>query len=69
MPIAAVVAMVVGHSEMRHDTLPTMAGAQALYRRFRLTPKPPYYETPVTGTLFLRRPLAPPAAQAGPSTG
>lgn len=48
----------IGYREMRLDTLPSMAGAQALYRRFGFEPMPPYYDTPVAGTVFLRRPLS-----------
>jgi GNAT superfamily N-acetyltransferase len=48
----------IGYREMRLDTLPSMAGAIALYGKagFRLIE--PYYDTPVAGTIFLARPLA-----------
>jgi ribosomal protein S18 acetylase RimI-like enzyme len=46
-----------GYREMRLDTLPTMASAIALYRRFGFTPMDAYYDTPIAGTLFMRRVL------------
>jgi ribosomal protein S18 acetylase RimI-like enzyme len=45
----------IGYREMRLDTLPCMAGAQALYRRLGFEVMAPYYDTPVVGTLFMRR--------------
>jgi ribosomal protein S18 acetylase RimI-like enzyme len=45
----------IGYREMRLDTLPSMAAAIALYRKFGFEPIEPYYETPVTGTIFMRR--------------
>ena len=47
----------IGHREIRLDTLPSMAGAIALYRKLGFQPTAPYYETPVTGTVFLSRRL------------
>ncbi len=44
-----------GYREMRLDTLPSMAGAQALYRKLGFEVMHPYYDTPVVGTLFMRR--------------
>jgi ribosomal protein S18 acetylase RimI-like enzyme len=58
--VAAVVreAERIGYREMRLDTLPSMAGAIALYRKSGFEPMEPYYDTPVIGTIFLRRALA-----------
>ncbi len=58
----------IGYREMRLDTLPSMLAAQELYRSVGFVPIAPYYETPVSGTVFMRRPLegsrmiAPPAS-------
>ena len=49
----------IGYREMRLDTLPSMAEALAVYRRAGFEPMEPYDETPVVGTIFLRRSLAP----------
>jgi ribosomal protein S18 acetylase RimI-like enzyme len=48
-----------GYREMRLDTLPSMRRAQALYRKLGFEVIRPYYETPVAGTVFMRRVLAP----------
>lgn len=48
-----------GYSEMRLDTLPSMDGAISLYRKAGFVPIAPYYETPVAGTLFFAKRLAP----------
>ena len=48
----------IGYREIRLDTLPTMAGAIALYRSIGFTPIDPYYDTPVAGTIFLSYRLA-----------
>ena len=48
----------IGYREMRLDTLPDMIAAIAMYRAGGFVPIPPYYDTPVPGTLFLARPLA-----------
>ena len=48
----------IGYSEMRPDTLPTMAEAISLYKQAGFVPIEPYYETPIAGTLFFARPLA-----------
>jgi ribosomal protein S18 acetylase RimI-like enzyme len=47
----------IGYREMRLDTLPSMPGAIALYRKFGFEPLEPYYEAPVIGTIFMRRSL------------
>jgi GNAT superfamily N-acetyltransferase len=47
----------IGYHEMRLDTLPSMAGAIALYRKLGFEPMEPYYDTPVIGTIFMRRSL------------
>jgi ribosomal protein S18 acetylase RimI-like enzyme len=49
----------IGYREIRLDTLPSMAGAQALYRKSGFEIIAPYYDTPVAGTVFMRRPLVP----------
>jgi len=48
----------LGYRSLRLDTLPEMAGAQALYRTLGFVPVDAYYDTPVQGTIFLSRPLA-----------
>jgi ribosomal protein S18 acetylase RimI-like enzyme len=57
--IAAIVreAERIGYREMRLDTLPSMLAAQKLYRSAGFAPIAPYYETPVAGTVFMRRSL------------
>lgn len=47
-----------GYREMRLDTLPTMAAAQGLYRQAGFEVIPPYYDTPIEGTVFMRLHLA-----------
>ncbi len=49
----------IGYSEIRLDTLPSMTGAQSLYLRLGFEVIAPYYDTPVAGTLFMRRRLHP----------
>jgi GNAT superfamily N-acetyltransferase len=46
-----------GYARMRLDTLPTMIAAHSLYRRLGFEPTPPYYATPVPGTIFMQRTL------------
>jgi ribosomal protein S18 acetylase RimI-like enzyme len=45
----------IGYGEMRLDTLPDMAAALSLYRRFGFEEMASYYESPVPGTVFMRR--------------
>jgi len=53
----------IGYREIRLDTLPSMAGAIALYRKSGFEPTEPYYDTPIAGMVFMRRALArPPSA-------
>jgi ribosomal protein S18 acetylase RimI-like enzyme len=47
----------IGYQEMRLDTLPTMDAAIALYRGEGFVPIPPYYDTPIEGTIFMARTL------------
>ncbi len=49
----------IGYREMRLDTLPAMTGALSLYGQAGFTPIAPYYATPVPGTIFLAKSLAP----------
>lgn len=48
-----------GYSELRLDTLPTMASAQALYHRLGFVEIPPYNNTYLPGTRFYALKLAP----------
>ncbi|MBS0243907.1 MAG: GNAT family N-acetyltransferase [Proteobacteria bacterium] len=48
-----------GYREMRLDTLPSMHAAQALYRTVGFEEMPAYYQTPIPGTVYLRRRLTP----------
>ena len=58
----------IGYREMRLDTLPSMTGAIALYRKLGFEPIEPYYATPVIGTIFMRRSLAGSACLQGKSS-
>lgn len=49
-----------GHSMMRLDTLPNMAAAVTLYRRLGFEVTPAYYDSPVAGTIFMRKMLGSP---------
>jgi GNAT superfamily N-acetyltransferase len=49
----------IGYLEVRLDTLGTMIEALALYRNAGFMPIEPYYDTPITGTVFLARRLNP----------
>ncbi len=48
----------LGYAEMKLDTLPSMAEAFALYKRFGFVEIPAYYHTPVPGTVYLGKPLS-----------
>ena len=50
-------AMRAGYGSMRLDTLPDMHAAQALYRRLGFETMTPYYDSPVAGTIFMRKRL------------
>ena len=51
------VAKRIAYREIKLDTLPSMVGAQSLYRKLGFEVDEPYYDTPVAGTLFMRRML------------
>ena len=46
-----------GHGALCLDTLPFMAEARALYLAAGFRPIPPYYDSPVPGTVFLGKAL------------
>jgi ribosomal protein S18 acetylase RimI-like enzyme len=50
-------AMRSGYREIWLDTLPFMEKAQALYRKLGFEPMEAYYQTPIAGTVFMRRKL------------
>lgn len=51
------VAASLGYNEIKLDTLPSMNQAISLYQFAGFAPTKPYYETPLTGTVFLARQL------------
>ena len=59
LAVAAIAAAIRrGYVAMRLDTLPTMVAAQTLYRRLGFEITPAYYDSPVAGTIFMRKALA-----------
>lgn len=50
-------ATAAGYSEMRLDTLPSMAAALSLYAGAGFERIPPYYASPIPGAVFLARSL------------
>jgi ribosomal protein S18 acetylase RimI-like enzyme len=56
LALAAITAAVqAGHECMLLDTLPTMTAAQSLYRELGFETTPAYYDTPISGTIFMRK--------------
>ena len=51
-----------GYIRMRLDTLPAMTAAQALYRELGFVTVPPYYDSPIQGTIFMEKSLGSAAA-------
>jgi ribosomal protein S18 acetylase RimI-like enzyme len=47
-----------GYTAMRLDTLPTMHAAQSLYRQLGFQVTAAYYNSPVAGTIFMRKALS-----------
>ena len=58
--VAAIIksAQELGYAEMKLDTLPSMAEAFALYKRFGFLEIPAYYHNPVPGTVYLSKQLS-----------
>ena len=52
-----------GYTCMFLDTLPQMAVAQSLYRQLGFEVVPPYYDSVIAGTIFMRKMLGPSGAQ------
>lgn len=58
LAVAAIeTARVVGYREIRLDTLADMLAAQSLYRKLGFETIPAYYDTPIAGTIFMRKTL------------
>ncbi len=47
-------AKTIGYRTMLLDTLPSMKSAQTLYRNLGFADIPPYYDSPIEGTRFMR---------------
>ncbi|MGD0107668.1 MAG: GNAT family N-acetyltransferase [Rhodopila sp.] len=63
LAVAAIAAATrAGYVTMRLDTLPAMLAAQTLYRQLGFGITPGYYESPVQGTIFMKKDLDPQAA-------
>lgn len=58
----------LGHRELHLDTLPDMTAAQSLYARMGFEPVAAYYDTPVDGTVFLRKKLERASPAGGPAS-
>ena len=43
----------IGYRELLLDTLPSMTSAQSLYQSLGFVPIDPYYDSPITGTIFM----------------
>jgi ribosomal protein S18 acetylase RimI-like enzyme len=52
----------IGYARICLDTLPMMAAAQGLYRSLGFEIVPPYYGTPLEGTIFMQKSLGPPVS-------
>ncbi|MBC8063632.1 MAG: GNAT family N-acetyltransferase [Chlorobia bacterium] len=48
----------IGYQEICLDTLPTMVEAISLYQKNGFEATDPYYDTPIDGTIFMRRVLS-----------
>lgn len=61
LAVAAIAAAIdAGYVAMRLDTLPAMVAAQTLYRRLGFEITPPYYDSPLSGTIFMKKMLGQP---------
>ncbi len=64
LAVAAIAAATeAGYVAMCLDTLPAMTAAQTLYHHLGFEIVPAYYDSPVAGTIFMRRTLQPPEAR------
>jgi ribosomal protein S18 acetylase RimI-like enzyme len=52
-------AAAAGHAFIRLDTLSRMTTAIALYRELGFYEIPPYYKTPLSGSIYLEKGLSP----------